>query len=110
MAFQIVPEYAPTNPVGACVLCRVERRPGVRILDLGIDIDVTTDGEGQPVIMGSPAQVCETCVKEMAHMFGWITDDVSAKMDELRATIASQKTELRGLKDLNDAVRRLPVG
>ena len=80
MAFNLVPEY-PEGTIGnGCFCCRVQRRPEERLVDL----NVTIDFEGFAIL-------CETCAKEIAHVFGWITDDIS----RIREAETAELTQLR---------------
>lgn len=105
--FLILDEYS--NLLGTCAACGSSRRSDERVVDLGYDTDVSTDAEGLPAFRPSPAQMCETCLREVATMLGWQTDQISAQMAEMRTLIGAQQAELKTLRDVKRAVEQIRV-
>ena len=73
MPFFLTNEFPVGTRLNACVTCNADRRPTDRLVDLGIHIDF----EGH-------LRMCETCAKEIAHLLGYQTDDISEKLRVMR--------------------------
>lgn len=96
MAFNLVPEY-PVGTIGnGCFCCRVQRRPDERLVDL----NVTIDFEGFAIL-------CETCAKEIAHLLGYTTEDISIQLAAMRHEIGTLRDENKHLKAIRDAVQKV---
>lgn len=107
MAFMLLDEY--TNLLGVCAACGSSRRVDEQVVDLGFDTDVGTDEDGQPAFRPSAAQMCSTCMREIATMLGWQTDQITAQINEMRHIIGTQRAELRSLREVKKAVEAIRV-
>lgn len=96
MAFNLVPEYPEGTIANGCFCCRVQRRPDERLVDL----NVTIDFEGFAIL-------CETCAKEIAHLLGYTTEDISVQLAAMRHEIGTLRDENRHLKAIRDAVQKV---
>ncbi len=85
MPFQILAEFPPHTANNACCACRADRRPTDRLFDLGFSLDLLVDNDGLFTNVEGYAILCETCLRELAHMAGYITEDVSAELQRLRS-------------------------
>lgn len=75
-------EYPPSARFSTCFVCGASKRPGERLIDTGIHIDM----EGLLV-------VCESCVAEMATMMGYKTDIATHKMEAEIANLRGKLAE-----------------
>lgn len=93
MPFFLQPEFPLGTRMNACVTCNADRRPTDRLVDLGINIDF----EGYLIM-------CETCAKEIAHLLGWVTDDVAQQLQDMRHLIGRLQQDKARLELVADAV------
>jgi len=109
MAFQILAEFPPGTAFNSCCSCRVDRRPEDRLIDMGFSMDapIGDDIGGIPQIREGWAVLCETCAKEIAHMLGYITDDISLQLDAMRHEIGTLRQENKHLTAIRDAVQKV---
>lgn len=109
MAFQFVPEFPIGTANNACVTCHVQRRDEDRLIDLGFSVDWDMDEHigGVPQIREGWAIMCETCAKEIAHMLGYTTEDISTQLAAMRHEIGTLRQENQHLKAIKDAVQKV---
>lgn len=96
MAFNLVPEYPEGTIANGCFCCRVQRRPEERLVDL----NVTIDFEGFAIL-------CETCAKEIAHLLGFVTEDISVHLAAMREENRQLRDENKYLRAIRDAVQKV---
>lgn len=96
MAFNLVPEYPEGTIANACFCCRTQRRPEERLVDL----NVTIDFEGFAIL-------CETCAKEIAHLLGYTTEDISLQLAAMRHEIGTLREANKHLQAVKDAVQKV---
>lgn len=104
MAFQLINEY-PAYPLsdGTCFTCRASRRPNERVVDLGRTYDHVEDLDGNVHSMKAAA-ICESCVLELAHMFGCASQ---ARTEQLVTDLNAAQHEVGVLRNKLDAVQPL---
>lgn len=94
MAFFLQAEFPLGTRLNTCVTCGSDRRPADRLVDLGVTIDF----EGHLIM-------CETCAKEIAHLLGYETDDISGQLREMRQEIVALRQEKARLELIAEAVQ-----
>lgn len=97
MPFFLQSEFPNGTRNNSCVGCGADRRVNDRLVDLGVNIDF----EGHLIL-------CETCAKEIAHLLGYETDDISEQLKDMRHDIGTLRAENQRYKEAFarlDAVR-----
>jgi hypothetical protein len=94
MPFFLQSEFPPGTRLNACVTCNTDRRVTDRLIDLGVHIDF----EGHLIM-------CETCAKEIAHLLGYETDDISEQLVQMRRQIHDLEQEKARLELITEAFR-----
>jgi len=85
MPFQILDEFPPHTAHNSCCACRADRRPTDRLFDLGFSLDLLVDNDGLFTNQEGFAILCETCLRELANMAGYGTEDQSRELANLRS-------------------------
>ncbi len=93
MPFFLQPEFPDGTRQNSCLTCNSDRRVTDRLVDLGVTIDF----EGHLIM-------CETCAKEIAHLLGYETDDISLQLRDMRHEIGTLRQEKARLELIAEAV------
>ncbi len=94
---QLVQEYNPMGGVGGtCHLCNASKRTTTRPERI-ITTNITVDYVAEPGIWPERwFELCETCVTEMAHLLGMITED---EKNDLVLTLSDRDETIAALTD-----------
>jgi hypothetical protein len=111
MPFQVIPEFSPGAPSGACFTCKASLRDGDVVVDCDFDVEdllqpTATELPGMAFELASgPLQICSTCVREMARLVGMVPiEDLEALSDSL---YNSEENRKRLMGQLDTANHRL---
>ena len=104
MPFQILTEFPPHTANNSCCACRCDRRPTDRLFDLGFSLDLLVDNDGLFTNQEGYAILCETCLRELANMAGYGTEDTSRELASLRGEVATLREDKVRLELIIDSV------
>lgn len=105
MPFQILDEFPPHTANNSCCACHSDRRPTDRLFDLGFSLDLLVDNDGLFTNQEGYAILCETCLRELANMAGFGTEDISRELATLRAELATLRDDKARLDLILESVQ-----
>ena len=105
MPFQILDEFPPHTANNSCCACRSDRRPTDRLFDLGFTVDILVDNDGLFTNTEGYAIICETCLRELANMAGYVTEDTARELALLRSQVRELSDKAAGLELIRETVQ-----